>query len=168
MPQASRAGRNVRKPAQFRRLWLAATRPLRMISVCGVGDRGDRMHGEYKMPVGKLVVVDLQVRDGRIAQIQVSGDFFLEPYSALAAINVALSGQSISADQATLAAAGRNLARATRCRIGRAHDGTRRTHRPRLAARAWLARSSQHSHAGHCAGRQRHALRGILPCPCQR
>ena len=69
------------------------------------GDRGDRMHGEYKMPGGKLVVVDLQVRDGRIAQIQVSGDFFLEPYSALAAINVALSGQSISADQATLAAA---------------------------------------------------------------
>ena len=63
------------------------------------------MHGEYKMPGGKLVVVDLQVRDGRIAQIQVSGDFFLEPYSALAAINVALSGQSISADQATLAAA---------------------------------------------------------------
>ena len=32
------------------------------------------MHGEYKMPGGKLVVVDLEVRDGRLAAVQVSGD----------------------------------------------------------------------------------------------
>lgn len=51
------------------------------------------MHGEYKMPGGKLVVIDLDVRDGRLADVQLSGDFFLEPDSALHAINAALEGQ---------------------------------------------------------------------------
>ena len=51
------------------------------------------MHGEYKMPGGKLVVIDLDVRDGRLANVQLSGDFFLEPDSALRAINAALEGQ---------------------------------------------------------------------------
>ncbi|WP_343852756.1 biotin--protein ligase [Rhodanobacter soli] len=62
------------------------------------------MHGEYKMPGGKLVVVDLAVRDGRLADVQLSGDFFLEPDSALDAINRALEGQPEHADEATLAA----------------------------------------------------------------
>jgi Bacterial lipoate protein ligase C-terminus len=57
------------------------------------------MHGEYKMPGGKLVVIDLEVRDGRIANVQLSGDFFLEPDSALQAINAALEGQSIHANE---------------------------------------------------------------------
>ena len=57
------------------------------------------MHGEYKMPGGKLVVIDLEVRDGRIADVQLSGDFFLEPDSALQAINAALEGQSIHANE---------------------------------------------------------------------
>ena len=69
------------------------------------------MHGEYKMPGGKLVVVDLEVRDDRLAAVQVSGDFFLEPDSALAAINQALDGQPRGAGEAELAAAiGRALA----------------------------------------------------------
>ncbi len=51
------------------------------------------MHGEYKMPGGKLVVIDLDVRDGRLADVQLSGDFFLEPDSALHTINAALEGQ---------------------------------------------------------------------------
>ena len=63
------------------------------------------MHGEYKMPGGKLVVVDLEVRDGRLVGVQVSGDFFLEPDSALGAINRALEGQPQDADEAALAAA---------------------------------------------------------------
>lgn len=62
-------------------------------------------HGEYKIPGGKLVVVDLTVADGRIATVQVSGDFFLEPASALDAINAALAGQPVSAGQEHLAAA---------------------------------------------------------------
>ena len=62
------------------------------------------MHGEYKMPGGKLVVVDLEVRAGRLAQVQLSGDFFLEPDSALDAINAALEGQCADSDEAALAA----------------------------------------------------------------
>ncbi|HEU4856005.1 MAG TPA: biotin--protein ligase [Rhodanobacteraceae bacterium] len=50
------------------------------------------MHGEYKMPGGKLVVADLEVRDGKLTRVWISGDFFLEPDSALTLIDVALEG----------------------------------------------------------------------------
>jgi lipoate-protein ligase A len=63
------------------------------------------MHGEHKMPGGKLVVVDLDVRDGRLAHVQLSGDFFLEPDSALRTIDAVLEGQSVCADESTLASA---------------------------------------------------------------
>jgi lipoate-protein ligase A len=63
------------------------------------------MHGEYKVPGGKLVVVDLSVVDGHLAQVQVSGDFFLEPDSALDTIDAALHGLPSDADEALLAAA---------------------------------------------------------------
>lgn len=36
------------------------------------------MHGEYKSPDGKLVAADSEVRDGRLAEVKISGDFFLE------------------------------------------------------------------------------------------
>ena len=61
------------------------------------------MHGEYKMPGGKLVVIDLDLHDDRLANVQLSGDFFLEPDSALHTINAALIGQPADADEATLA-----------------------------------------------------------------
>jgi lipoate-protein ligase A len=61
------------------------------------------MHGEYKMPGGKLVVIDLDVRDGRLAHVQLSGDFFLEPDSALRTIDAALEGQPADMDDAGLA-----------------------------------------------------------------
>jgi hypothetical protein len=63
------------------------------------------MHGQYKMPRGKLVVIDLTVREGRLADVQLSGDFFLEPDSALEAINRALEGQPALAGEAALATA---------------------------------------------------------------
>lgn len=63
------------------------------------------MHGEYKMPGGKLIVVDLTVTGGCLADVQVSGDFFLEPDDALHAIDAALEGQRIDADEHMLAAA---------------------------------------------------------------
>jgi hypothetical protein len=66
------------------------------------------MHGEYKMPGGKLVVIDLDVRDGRLAGVQLSGDFFLEPDSALDVINWALEGQPEHATEAALAQAVRD------------------------------------------------------------
>jgi hypothetical protein len=50
------------------------------------------VHGEYKTPSGKLVVVDFRVDDGRLSGVVVSGDFFLEPPEALADIVRALEG----------------------------------------------------------------------------
>ncbi|WP_308491890.1 lipoyl protein ligase domain-containing protein [Microbacterium terrisoli] len=63
------------------------------------------MHGEYKVPGGKLVVVDLDVRDGRIVDFHLSGDFFLEPDDALADIDAAVNALPDTADAVTIAAA---------------------------------------------------------------
>jgi lipoate---protein ligase len=63
------------------------------------------MHGEYKVPGGKLVVVDLEERDGRIAGFHLAGDFFLEPDTALDDIDAAVNGLPVEADVATIAAA---------------------------------------------------------------
>ena len=63
------------------------------------------MHGEYKVPGGKLVVVDLEERDGRIDAFHLAGDFFLEPDSALDDIDRAVTGLPVEADVATIAAA---------------------------------------------------------------
>ena len=63
------------------------------------------MHGEYKVPGGKLVVVDFDVVDGRISGFQLSGDFFLEPDSALEAIDRAVCGLPADANEALIAAA---------------------------------------------------------------
>lgn len=69
------------------------------------GGENPAMHGEYKMPGGKLVVVDLAISDGSLTHVQVSGDFFLEPDDALHAIDAALEGQDAGADEHVLAAA---------------------------------------------------------------
>ena len=61
------------------------------------------MHGEYKMPGGKLVVIDLDVRDERLTNVQLSGDFFLEPDSVLHMIDAALEGLPAHAAAETLA-----------------------------------------------------------------
>ncbi len=50
------------------------------------------MHGEYKVPGGKLVVADVDVVDGLLCNPRISGDFFLEPDAALDAINGVLDG----------------------------------------------------------------------------
>jgi lipoate-protein ligase A len=50
------------------------------------------MHGAYKTPGGKLVQVDFEVRDGRLTNVEVSGDFFLYPEEALEAITASLEG----------------------------------------------------------------------------
>src|SRR3546814_11998987 len=63
------------------------------------------VHGEYKVPGGKLVVVDLSIVDGRMTAVPVSGDFFLEPASALDAIDAALEGLPADTGEAEPAAA---------------------------------------------------------------
>jgi len=63
------------------------------------------MHGEYKVPGGKLVVADLDVVDGHITDFHLAGDFFLEPDSALESIDAAVNGLPESADGATIAKA---------------------------------------------------------------
>lgn len=63
------------------------------------------MHGEYKVPGGKLVVVDLDVIDGRLANVRLAGDFFIEPDEALDDIDRALTGLPAGADAVAIAQA---------------------------------------------------------------
>jgi lipoate---protein ligase len=63
------------------------------------------VHGEFKVPGGKLVVVDLDVNDGVISNFRLAGDFFLEPDDALEAINTAVNGLPATADAATITSA---------------------------------------------------------------
>ncbi|MEO5921945.1 MAG: biotin/lipoate A/B protein ligase family protein [Pseudolysinimonas sp.] len=63
------------------------------------------MHGEFKVPGGKLVVVDLDVVNGRISGFRLAGDFFLEPDEALAAIDSAVNGLLAETDARALASA---------------------------------------------------------------
>ncbi|MCM0620433.1 lipoate--protein ligase family protein [Nocardioides bruguierae] len=62
-------------------------------------------HGEFKVPQGKLVVVDLEVTDEVITEAVVSGDFFLEPDEALGAMSDALLGRPVDVPLGTLASA---------------------------------------------------------------
>ncbi|GAA4750179.1 lipoate--protein ligase family protein [Gordonia alkaliphila] len=61
------------------------------------------MHAEYKVPGGKLVVVDVEAADDRLTKVALSGDFFLEPDEALETITDALIGAPITANAAALA-----------------------------------------------------------------
>jgi lipoate---protein ligase len=47
-------------------------------------------HGEYKTVGGKLVIADFDIKDDRLQNVSISGDFFLEPAEALDQINQAL------------------------------------------------------------------------------
>ena len=62
------------------------------------------MHGEFKVPSGKLVVVDLDVIDGKLQNVRLAGDFFLEPDEALDEINAALEGAPAEASALDLTA----------------------------------------------------------------
>lgn len=61
------------------------------------------MHGEFKVPGGKLVVVDLDVIDDRIENFRLAGDFFLEPDTALDAINAAVNGLPADTESRSIA-----------------------------------------------------------------
>ena len=55
------------------------------------------MRGEYKVPGGKLVAAEVEVTDGLLSTVHLSGDFFLEPDEALEVIDGALTGQPADA-----------------------------------------------------------------------
>ncbi len=61
-------------------------------------------HGEYKVPGGKLVVADFAVVAGRLADVCITGDFFLFPDEAIHTLANALNGPSSDAAPAELAA----------------------------------------------------------------
>lgn len=63
------------------------------------------MHGEYKTPGGKLVVVDFEVVDARLRHVEVSGDFFLYPEESLTAMTEALEGLPAVEDEPAIAQA---------------------------------------------------------------
>jgi lipoate-protein ligase A len=63
------------------------------------------VHGEYKVPGGKLVVVDLEIEDDRISRFRLAGDFFLEPDTALDDIDAAVNGLPAESDATAIAAA---------------------------------------------------------------
>ncbi len=62
------------------------------------------MHGEFKVPGGKLVVVDLEVVNGLLSQFRLAGDFFLEPEDALHAIDSAVNGLPAESEAKAIAA----------------------------------------------------------------
>lgn len=62
------------------------------------------MHGEYKAPKEKLVIVDLEPEDGKIRDVTISGDFFVEPDDALFRMRDAALGSSTDASAAELGA----------------------------------------------------------------
>lgn len=61
------------------------------------------MHGEYKTPGGKLVVVDLEVSDGKLHDVMVSGDFFVYPDEAFSTLSAALEGLSVDLTESEIA-----------------------------------------------------------------
>ncbi|CAN5230931.1 hypothetical protein BH23CHL1_BH23CHL1_18110 [soil metagenome] len=57
------------------------------------------MHGEFKTPGGKLVVVDFDVHNERLNNVTVSGDFFLYPEETLERINAALEDMPVASSE---------------------------------------------------------------------
>lgn len=62
-----------------------------------------RMHGEYKVPEGKLVVIDLEIVEGRLCRVELSGDFFLLPEDAIWRLTEAVEGAPAELSEEELA-----------------------------------------------------------------
>lgn len=57
--------------------------------------RSASYHGEYKAAGGKLVLVDLAVSGERLRDVELSGDFFLDPEGTLERMVAAVEGVPI-------------------------------------------------------------------------
>lgn len=60
------------------------------------------LHGEFKVPGGKLVIADLDLTNEKISRANINGDFFLEPDDALVDINRALEGLRFDASHSAI------------------------------------------------------------------
>jgi lipoate-protein ligase A len=60
--------------------------------------------GEFKTPGGKLIAVELDVVDGELRNVVVTGDFFLYPEEALSVLAGALENSPATLDEAGFAA----------------------------------------------------------------
>jgi lipoate-protein ligase A len=60
------------------------------------------MHGEYKVPDGKLVVIDLEIVNDRLRNVELSGDFFLLPEDAIWRLTAAIEGAPADATEGEL------------------------------------------------------------------
>ncbi|QEE62415.1 lipoate--protein ligase family protein [Salinibacterium sp. dk2585] len=121
------------------------------------------MHGEYKVPGGKLVVVDLDVERGRIANFRLAGDFFLEPDDALLDINRAVEGLPEDSDSATIAAAVRGALPEGAQLLGFSPEAVAIAVRRSLSrASSWTDYDWQLVHAGPMSPRLHLALDQVL------
>lgn len=59
------------------------------------------MHGEFKVPKGKLVVVDLEIEGNSLRDVRLTGDFFLYPEEALEPLTASLEGAPAGEAEAT-------------------------------------------------------------------
>jgi lipoate-protein ligase A len=117
------------------------------------------VRGEYKVPGGKLVAADVEVVDGTLAQVSVSGDFFLEPDAALGVIDAALTGRPADARVADLTTAIEDaLHRAE-------HDGTLDTPVEMIGFSAESVAIAVRRALGHATGWQDHTFEVIHPGP---
>ncbi len=51
---------------------------------------------EYKVPGGKLLAVEVSEKDGKIAELKLSGDFFMHPEPAIFELEKALLGKPVT------------------------------------------------------------------------
>lgn len=121
------------------------------------------MHGEYKVPGGKLVTVDLEVEGGLIVNAHLAGDFFLEPDEALDDINGALNGLSAEASAEEITAAVRDGLREGAQLLGVTPEAVGVVvRRAVLGARDWRAYDWQILHPGPLSPREHVALDQVL------
>jgi lipoate-protein ligase A len=62
------------------------------------------LRGEFKTPGGKLIAVELDVVDGELRNVVVTGDFFLYPEDALPLLAAGLENSPATLDKAGYAA----------------------------------------------------------------
>jgi lipoate-protein ligase A len=121
------------------------------------------VHGEYKVPGGKLVVVDLGIAADRLANVRLSGDFFLEPDDALEAIDAALTGMPADSDAADLADRVRSALPAGAVLLGFTPEAVATTVRRAVGgATGWLDHDWQFVHTGPQAPQTHMALDEVL------